>query len=127
MGVLISSQAAVFPGEEDDLTEMLGNLRRQRAQMGEIPVSGSRSPPRRTFVTLRIEDDGPGLSQDLVPQITRGQRWDETQPGTGFGLAITRDLAEGYRGSLELAQSNLGGLNAIITIPLARHGQSGQF
>jgi signal transduction histidine kinase len=117
---------AVFPGEEGDLTEMLGNLldnarkwARYRIRLTVAATAG--------VLTLRIEDDGPGLSQDLVPQITRGQRWDETQPGTGFGLAITRDLAEGYRGSLELAQSNLGGLNAIITIPLARHGQSGQF
>jgi len=51
-------------------------------------------------------------------QITRGRRWDETQPGSGFGLAITRDLAEGYQGQLALNRSGLGGLSVVITIPL---------
>jgi signal transduction histidine kinase len=67
---------------------------------------------------LQIDDDGPGLPTDLAPRIVRGQRWDETQPGTGFGLAITQDLAEGYRGRLDLDRSEFGGLSVAVTIPL---------
>lgn len=116
---------AMFPGDAGDLTEMLGNLldnarkwARHRIRLSASATAG--------VLTLRIEDDGPGLSQDLMPQITRGQRWDETQPGTGFGLAITRDLAEGYRGTLELGLSTLGGLSAVITIPLAPRSPRGR-
>jgi signal transduction histidine kinase len=71
-----------------------------------------------TTLTLQIEDDGPGLPAERASQITRGRRWDEEQPGTGFGLAITQELAQGYQGSLELGRSELGGLCAIVMIPL---------
>lgn len=110
---------AMFPGEEGDLTEILGNLldnaRKWATSRIELSVHAEAG-----VLTLRIEDDGPGLSPDLAPQIVRGQRWDETQPGTGFGLAITRDLAEAYRGELWLDRSALGGLSAVVAVPLTR-------
>jgi signal transduction histidine kinase len=68
-------------------------------------------------LVLRVEDDGPGLRDEQMQQIGRGQRWDETLPGTGFGLAITRDLAEAYHGRIELARSPLGGLCVAVIVP----------
>lgn len=109
---------AVFPGEDGDLTEMLGNLldNARKWAAGRIELTATVA---KGALLLEIEDDGPGLAPELASQIARGQRWDETQPGTGFGLAITRDLAENYRGTLELGRSGLGGLRAVIRIPLA--------
>ena len=40
-------------------------------------------------------------------------------PGSGFGLAIVRDIAGLYGGSLELGASSLGGLRARLTLPRA--------
>jgi signal transduction histidine kinase len=58
-----------------------------------------------------IEDDGPGLRPDQIPQVLRpGERLDESAPGFGFGLPITRELAELYVGELNLGVSVLGGL-----------------
>jgi two-component system osmolarity sensor histidine kinase EnvZ len=37
--------------------------------------------------------------------------------GTGLGLAIARDIARGHGGDITLDQSNLGGLQARISIP----------
>jgi signal transduction histidine kinase len=51
--------------------------------------------------------------------MLRGQRLDETTAGAGLGLAIVRDLAELYRGSLELTRSSLGGLCATLDLPAA--------
>jgi signal transduction histidine kinase len=108
---------ARFPGEEHDLTEILGNLvdNARKWASSRIRITAHTT---KEAVTLRIEDDGPGLSVDQAASIARGQRWDEAQPGTGFGVAITRDLAEGYRGTLDLDRSKLGGLRASVTIPL---------
>jgi signal transduction histidine kinase len=108
---------ARFPGEEHDLTEILGNLvdNARKWATGRIRISAHTA---KDLIRLCVEDDGPGLSPDQAANIARGQRWDEAQPGTGFGVAITRDLAEGYRGTLELDRSKLGGLRASVTIPL---------
>ena len=43
-------------------------------------------------------------------------RADEAAPGSGFGLAIVRDLAELYGGSIALEHSPLGGLRASLRL-----------
>ena len=43
-------------------------------------------------------------------------------PGTGFGLAIVRDLAALYGGSITLSESPLGGLRVTLRLPSALTG-----
>ena len=38
----------------------------------------------------------------------------------GFGLPITRELAELYGGTFALGRSAIGGLRAVVTLPAAR-------
>ena len=49
--------------------------------------------------------------------LERGVRADEQTPGFGLGLAIVRDLAEVYRGSIALEAAPTGGLRASLTLP----------
>ena len=49
----------------------------------------------------------------------RGARFDESTPGHGIGLAIVRDIAVSYGGSLAAGRSELGGAEFRITIPPA--------
>ncbi len=50
--------------------------------------------------------------------IARGRRWDESRPGTGFGIAIARDhLAEAAGAGLRLDRSELGGLRVTAALP----------
>jgi len=108
---------ARFPGAEDELTEILGNLLDNACKWArsEILLTANVS---KGVLDLCVDDDGPGLSVEQASQIGRGQRWDETQPGTGLGLAITRDLAEARRGSLVMVRSDMGGARAHVRIPL---------
>jgi len=108
---------ARFPGAEDELTEIIGNLLDNACKWArsEIRLTANVS---EEVLDLCVDDDGSGLSAEQASQIGRGQRWDETQPGTGLGLAITRDLAEARRGSLALVRSDLGGARAHVRIPL---------
>jgi signal transduction histidine kinase len=46
-------------------------------------------------------------------------RADEAAPGSGFGLAIVRELAELYGGSVSLGGSAKGGVRARLQLPAA--------
>ena len=47
----------------------------------------------------------------------RGQRLDESKPGSGLGLSIVSDLAALYGGHLALSDAPTGGLRAELKLP----------
>jgi signal transduction histidine kinase len=69
-------------------------------------------------VTLTIKDDGPGVSEsDRALVMQRGARLDETVPGSGLGLNITRAVVEAYGGEMALRGSESGGLAVWLSFP----------
>lgn len=109
--------AAIFLGDRVDLEEIAGNLFDNAAKWakGRIRFELRRA---EAGIRLTVEDDGPGIPErDRARVLQPGARLDEQTPGTGLGLAIVRDLAITYGGDLELADSNLGGLSARVTLP----------
>jgi signal transduction histidine kinase len=66
-----------------------------------------------------VEDDGPGISNNhFAEALLPGRRLDETGTGYGFGLLITKELAQLYNGQLLLAKSDdLGGLKVMLDLP----------
>lgn len=105
--------------ERQDLDEMLGNLVENGAKYGGGRVFVT-VEPRDSTVDILVEDDGPGIPEELRGELfTRGARLDTTgKPGTGLGLAIVRDVAEIYGGSIHLEESeDLGGLLVRLTLP----------
>jgi two-component system sensor histidine kinase PhoQ len=67
---------------------------------------------------LAVADDGPGIPDDAADELLqRGTRLDESTPGHGIGLAVVKEIAESYGGTLEIGQSELGGAEIIVTIP----------
>jgi signal transduction histidine kinase len=70
--------------------------------------------------TVIVDDDGPGLTKaERERAVKRGQRLDESKPGSGLGLSIVADLAHLYKGHFELEPSPNGGLRALLTLPAA--------
>ena len=115
---------AKFRGEKQDLEEMVGNLIdnacKWATQKVFIEVLLELTPGGALDPTLRIivDDDGPGLSPAERTQVARrGQRLDETKPGSGLGLSIVTDLAALYGGSLTLGAAPIGGLRAELVLP----------
>ncbi len=103
--------------EPQDIDEMLGNVLENAFQWCRTKVVMSAKMQGRD-VLLAIEDDGPGLSSDqMLKAMQAGQRLDESAPGFGFGLSITRELAELYSGSLNLDKSAFGGLRVSLRLP----------
>lgn len=106
-----------FRGERQDIEEMAGNLIDNACKWAKSRVRISARPQGGTFV-LAIEDDGPGLTPEERRHVgERGERLDESVPGTGLGLAIVRDIAKLYGGSMELGESEFGGLGVRLVLP----------
>lgn len=99
-----------LPVRGDDLAELLGPLLENAVQYArrQIRIAGVEDPEA---VSLCIEDDGPGIAEDLMATaLMRGGRLDESQPGSGLGLAIARELATAMGATIVLGKADLGGL-----------------
>jgi len=107
---------AVRTGRED-LDEMLGNLLDNACKWTRTRIVVA-STTNNGHVAITVDDDGPGVAADMRDHVLRrGVRADEAAPGSGFGLAIVRDLAELYGGSIALTAAPTGGLRARLELP----------
>ena len=106
--------------ERQDLDEMLGNLVENAAKYGGGSVFVT-VKAQAGFVEFLIEDDGMGIPEEQRARIfDRGVRLDSGKPGTGLGMAIVRDVAEIYGGTVALEESDdLGGLLVRLRLPAA--------
>jgi signal transduction histidine kinase len=104
-------------GDPDQLEQVLINLLRNAADASLETGGGVRVGWRHTGAALEVwvEDDGPGLSNTgnlFVPFFT-------TKPGgSGIGLVLSRQIAEGHGGSLTLEnRSGARGCVARLRLP----------
>ena len=110
-----------FQGEKQDFEEMIGNLLDNACKWARsrVKAEARRLDGAASFMVV-VDDDGPGLTGDERAKIgKRGQRLDESKPGSGLGLSIVADLAHLYKGRLELEPSPEGGLRARLELPAA--------
>ncbi|MFV0386340.1 sensor histidine kinase [Paracoccus sp. (in: a-proteobacteria)] len=107
-----------FAGERQDLEEMIGNLAENAVKWARTRLA-FHAHATEGQLTLRIEDDGPGMAETDAPRaLIRGARLDENgPPGAGLGLAIVADLAALHGGELRLERAETGGLAAILRLP----------
>jgi len=126
-GVVITVAAddhAKFRGERQDLEEMAGNLVDNACKWAssqvfiEVLVQPPSAAGAGPMLRIVVDDDGRGLSAAEIAQVSRrGQRLDESKPGSGLGLSIVVDLAALYGGSLKLGKAPIGGLRAELVLP----------
>jgi two-component system NtrC family sensor kinase len=70
-------------------------------------------------VWLRVADSGPGIPADAREQVF--EPFFTTKPqgkGVGLGLAISRQIVEAHRGTIEITESPGGGATFEIRLPL---------
>jgi signal transduction histidine kinase len=105
------------PVEEEDLAEILGNLLDNARKWARSEVSITvRSLGGNT--ELSVDDDGPGVPEDDRARVMRrGTRLDESVPGWGLGLNITKAVVEAYGGEMALENSARGGLSVRLSLP----------
>jgi signal transduction histidine kinase len=78
-------------------------------------------------VRLRVEDDGPGISEEHLDRIFDrffsyrggGARGGGRDGHTGLGLAIVKAVVEGYGGTIRAGNRPEGGARFEVTLPRA--------
>jgi signal transduction histidine kinase len=79
---------------------------------------------------LVVEDDGPGIAEDLREHVfgrfVRGSGPADQAPGggTGLGLAIVRSVAGAHGGSVEAGSSESGGARLEVRMPLGERSEA---
>ncbi len=113
-----------FRGERQDLEEMVGNLLDNAFKWNAGRISATVRPARApidnriSWLEIIVADNGSGLPDGGAEiAMQRGKRLDETKPGSGLGLNIVFETASMYGGKLSLGRSELGGLEAVLTLP----------
>ena len=103
------------------LKRCLGNLLENAVKYGKIvQVQLYR---KGDGVELAVDDNGPGIPQQRREEAFRPfHRLDEGRNlqagGVGLGLAVARDIARAHGGDVRLEDSPLGGLRAVIWLPV---------
>lgn len=123
---VIRPDGAKFRGEKQDFEEMAGNLMDNACKWAKSEVCvtvrlvDEEENGTQPLLVIDVDDDGPGLSEEQrKAAVKRGQRLDETKPGSGLGLSIVADLAHLYRGEFRLDVSPKQGLRARLELPAA--------
>jgi two-component system, OmpR family, osmolarity sensor histidine kinase EnvZ len=85
-----------------------------------ISITGHRD---HRWLTVTVDDDGPGIPPGMREEVFKpflrlDHARNQDEGGTGLGLAIARDIARSHGGDITLGNSPLGGLRAIVRIPV---------
>lgn len=112
-------------GSSDRLMQLLVNLIRNALLAvcpgGHIWVQSRRQrTPAGEMVVITVEDDGPGIPPDVLPEIFEAfvsTRLDAR--GTGLGLAVAQGIAHQHGGSISAANRAEGGARLEVRLPAA--------
>jgi two-component system sensor histidine kinase PhoQ len=124
----IQATVAVAPGtaypiDAGDFMEIAGNLMDNACKYGRKRIEVRATPWtaaawRRPGLALEVEDDGAGIPPaERARVLERGARADESVAGQGIGLAVAREIAASYAGTLEIGESRLGGARVSVRLP----------
>jgi signal transduction histidine kinase len=115
---VVDGPELVIEADEDQLSQALINLTRNAVDAAletaaDVRMGWLVKPP---WLELWIEDGGPGLPEGgnlFVPLFS-------TKPGgTGIGLVLSRQIAEGHGGTVELVnREDTKGARAVLRLPL---------
>ena len=121
IGFATAEQSLIVPLRRDAFRRALTNIvANAQRHAGRIDVTLNR---RRGRVEIMVDDDGPGVPADRREDVFKPffrldpSRNTETG-GVGLGLTIARDILRGHGGDLSLGDSPLGGLRALLQLPV---------
>ncbi|MCB1505833.1 MAG: HAMP domain-containing protein [Hyphomicrobiaceae bacterium] len=111
----------VVPLKRNAFKRAITNLVTNAIRYGDQVVI--RAATEGEWLRIEVDDDGPGIpasERDNVfkPFYRIDHARNQDKSNTGLGLAIARDIAKSHGGDIVLGESSMGGLRAIISVPL---------
>lgn len=85
------------------------------SQRREIRISGS-ATSRPGFVEISVEDTGPGVTQELKPQLFQPLHSSKPE-GLGLGLSLCSTIIRGHGGEFWLDETFTNGARFVFTLP----------
>ncbi len=119
---LDASARVSVSADADQLDRMLVNLFRNARQAiegagrteGVVGLAAAREGGR---ALVDVSDDGPGVAERVRPRLFQPFGGAASPGGSGLGLAVSRDLARGHGGELELLRTGPEGSTFRLTLP----------
>jgi signal transduction histidine kinase/CheY-like chemotaxis protein len=114
---------------EQVLVNLLANAVRYTPAGGNIWMSASRSPNGHALI--RVQDDGRGISAELLPQIFEpfvqaDMSLERIDGGLGLGLALVKGVVELHGGSVTVTSEGPGkGCSVLVRLPLVEDIEHG--
>jgi two-component system, OmpR family, osmolarity sensor histidine kinase EnvZ len=115
------SEDLVLPLKRQAFKRAVVNLVSNAARFGDQIII--RGAVEGQWVRVEVDDNGPGIPPEERANVFRpfyrlDHARNQDEGNTGLGLAIARDIAKSHGGDITLGESSMGGLRAIISVPL---------
>ena len=121
VSIEVKDAPLVVPLKRHAFKRAVANLVNNAARFAEhVSVSAARHDGS---LLVEVEDDGPGIPETEREHVFRpfyrlDHARNQDSGSTGLGLAIARDIARIHGGDIALSQSPLGGLRAVLKVPV---------
>src|SRR5215471_4120513 len=120
----LKTELPLISGDSVQLQQVLLNL-----TMNAVEAMGTTSPAKRKIsigtrttkdgcVEVSITDSGPGMAPEELKRVFE-PFFTTKERGLGLGLSICSTIIRSHRGRLNLANANVGGMTATVSLPMA--------
>jgi len=115
------TEALVLPLKRQALKRAITNLVSNAVRYGDKVVI--RAAKEAEWVRIEVDDNGPGIPAAERENVFRpfyriDKARNQDEGNSGLGLAIARDIARSHGGHVTLGTSSIGGLRAVISLPI---------
>lgn len=115
------SDKIIVTARRSALKRAVGNLVANGLRHGDNVTVAARAADRH--VEIMVDDDGPGIDPSQYAEVFKPfTRLDDArnlnESGMGLGLTVVRDVARAHGGDAVLSASPMGGLRAVIRLPV---------
>ena len=107
-------QTELCPHEEETGDEIRNKP--EKKNRGRVRIQSLFSE-KNGSVLIIIDDNGPGVPEELRETLFRPFFSKNKSGGTGIGLAVTNKIIQEHKGSVTVDQSPFGGARFVISLP----------